>query len=108
MCDELFKAQLSPQAQEHMTKLYEYRDKEGLVSFSPSGKEISFSLSGMLNLADVEGRRRAGTIVGGGVCLFPYGFSTLLSESSEVGSFSRAHIVCLCLGSGLLSSRAPS
>jgi CubicO group peptidase (beta-lactamase class C family) len=65
-CDELFKAQLSPRAQEHMAKLYKYRDKEGLVSFSPSGKEISFSLSGMLNLADVKGRRRAGTMTGGG------------------------------------------
>ncbi|KAE9365978.1 beta-lactamase/transpeptidase-like protein [Stipitochalara longipes BDJ] len=67
MCDELFKPQLSPEAQEHVVKLYEYRDKEGLVSFAPSGKEISFSLSGMLNLSDVEGRRRAGTMVGGGI-----------------------------------------
>jgi len=64
--DELFKPQLTPEAQEHVVKLYEYRDEEGLVSFAPSGKEITFSLSGMLNLADVEGRRRAGTMVGGG------------------------------------------
>ena len=66
MCEELFRPQLTPQAQEHVVKLYEYRDKEGLVSFAPSGKDITFSLSGMLNLADVEGRRRAGTMVGGG------------------------------------------
>jgi hypothetical protein len=67
MCDELFKPQLTPEAQEHVVKLYEYRDKEGLVSFAPSGKEISCALSGMLNLADAEGRRRAGTMMGGGI-----------------------------------------
>ena len=67
MCDELFRPQLTKEAQEHAVKLYEYRDKEGIVSFAPSGKEISCSLSGMLNLKDVEGRRRAGTIMGGGI-----------------------------------------
>jgi CubicO group peptidase (beta-lactamase class C family) len=67
MCDELFKPQLTPEAQEHVVKLYEYRDKGGLVSFAPSGKEINYALSGMLNLADAEGRRRAGTMMGGGI-----------------------------------------
>jgi CubicO group peptidase (beta-lactamase class C family) len=67
MNDELFKPQLTPEAQEHVVKLYEYRDKEGLVSFAPSGKEISYALSGMLNLGDTQGRRRAGTMMGGGI-----------------------------------------
>jgi hypothetical protein len=47
-------------------QVFKFRDSEGLVSFAQSGDQISFGLGGQVTLADVEGRRRAGTMVGGG------------------------------------------
>jgi CubicO group peptidase (beta-lactamase class C family) len=67
MCDELFKPQLSVEAQEHVKQVFKFRDSEGIVSFAQSGDQISFGLGGQVTLVDVEGRRRAGTMVGGGI-----------------------------------------
>jgi hypothetical protein len=67
MSDELFKPQLSAEAQEHVKQVFSFRDSEGLVSFAQSGDQISFGLGRQVTLADVEGKRQAGTLVDGGI-----------------------------------------
>jgi hypothetical protein len=48
-------------------QVFSFRDSEGLVSFAQSGDQISFGLGRQVTLADVEGKRQAGTMVDGGI-----------------------------------------
>ena len=64
MCDELFKSQLSAEAQAHLGRINQkFTQSNG---FAPNGREISCSLGGLVTLANVDGGRQKGTMFGGG------------------------------------------